>query len=171
MQAFLVAACALGILVGMRLSRGGGADQSALNEETFAGTWQLQSVNGNRVGPRVDSAVISQQVTFSQGRVHGVTVLRADTEAGTTAMPFPDQSVTEVTASADGHDVTVVWDGTYTLLDKNRADLRIGRAGYRAVVAPDPVTHHLEFDHDTILTYPGRARYRAVRQVAQRPAS
>ena len=81
-------------------------------------------------------------------------------------MPFPDQSVSQVTTGADGHDVTVVWKGTYTLLDSHRLALHVGKASYNAVVTPDPATRHLEFDHDTILTFPGKARYRATHQVA-----
>ncbi|HZO88272.1 MAG TPA: hypothetical protein VFB38_08025 [Chthonomonadaceae bacterium] len=156
---------AVGVLVGMRMGPAHrGAQAPAWTERTLAGTWELQSIKGDPVGPNADSVILSQRVTFQAGKLTGETHLRANTDAATTAMPFPDQSVRKVIPGALSQDVTVTWDGTYKLLDRNRIELQIGKANYRAAVTLNPQAHTMEADHDIILTYPGPARYRSLPQ-------
>ncbi len=162
LQAYLAAFCALGVFVGVRMAHKSHPGAVSALARTLNGTWTLQSVNGDPVGPNADSVVLSQQITFQDGKLHGETHLRADTAAATTAMPFPDDSVRSVHAGADGHDVTVVWDGSYTLQENHILALQVGKASYRAVVTLHPAAHTLELDHDAILTFPGPTRYLAV---------
>jgi hypothetical protein len=149
----------LGALFSFALFRGTFGPPS-LSSELLSGTWSLQTLTNAPIGPNSRSAILSQFITFRNGTLRGVTKLRADTDAATYAMPFPDESVSQVLTSIDGRDINVVWNGTYQILSKDRIELRIGSAYYRVVARWDADTQTLEMDHDAILTYPGPARYR-----------
>jgi hypothetical protein len=167
LQAFLAAFCALGVFMGVRMAHTHrGRVVPSLSEQALAGTWELRTVHGDPVGPDVDSVVLSQRIHFQDGRLQGETRLHADTAAATTAMPFPDESVRSVRAGADGHEVTVTWDGSYILRDNRILELHIGNATYRAAVTLDPAAHTLMMDHDAILTFPGPTRYQALSQAS-----
>jgi hypothetical protein len=155
-----------GVLGGLILTGPRTSAAPPLTEQTLAGTWELQSINEVPVGPDKDSVLLAQRVTFRDGKLHGETSLRPDTNAATSDMPFPDDSVTAVHASADDHDVTVTWDGTYRLLPEHRLELRIGKAFYRVEAIFNPTTRTLQFDHDAVLTFRGAARYRPVAKLA-----
>lgn len=162
LHTLLAGAGALGLFLGVHLTHRPGVRETPLSEQTLDGAWELTAVNGDPVGPKADSTVLSQRITFRQGRAFGETVLRARSEVATTALPFPDQSVRRVIASPDGHDVTVKWDGAYTLLENRRLELHFGAATYRAAVTLAPNARSLRFDHDAILTFPGPTDYRAL---------
>ena len=161
-QLALATVCCVGVFGGAHLSRAGGANgQSvALSQTRLNGAWELQSVGGDAVGPGVESGVVSQRVMFANGTVQGETRLLAASASATTAMPFPDLSVSRVTESDDGHEITVYWNGTCALLPNNRLQFRIGKAQYPLAAHFDPQTMGLEMEQDVILTYKGAAHYR-----------
>lgn len=160
---------AVGVFAGARLSQAPAtASASALTAETVDGTWELQSVGGDPIGPNVESGVLSQKVVFGHGAVQGETRLLAASAAGTTTMPFPDLSVASVQDSADSHTVTVTWSGTYAVLPNNRLDLHIGKAQYKLAGKINPQTHLLELEQDAILTYKGMALYRSAQSIARK---
>jgi hypothetical protein len=99
-------------------------------------------------------------------KIQGETQMRASSDAATTAMPFPDESVSHVEAGADGYAVTLKWEGTCRVLPENRIEFQIGKASYKASVSFDPKTNQLELDHDAILTFKGPAHYRRNTPVA-----
>ncbi len=165
-QIMIVITCAAGIMIGSRYSKmHHTAVNTELNPGSLQGKWELKSVNGDPVGPNVQSVVLDQQVNFQDGEVHGQTRLHADTPSGTTNMPLPDETATEVKTSADGKVVTIRWDGTYNIKSGNRLELHIGKATYNAIVSPNIKKHTLELDHDTILTFPGKALYSPVEKI------
>lgn len=160
LQVFLALACAVGVFAGVRVSQNKkNHDSAPLTEQTLAGTWELKSINGDLVGPNVQSVILLQRVTLQNGLICGETRLRADTEAAVSSMPFPDESVTSVKTSMDGFDVAVQWNGTYTILSSHLVELKLGHAAYRVAIKPDPRTHALDFDHDVVLVYKGIAHY------------
>lgn len=142
-----------------------------LSEETLAGTWELQAVGTDPVGEKTDSMLLSQRVTFAKGRLHGETHLRADTTAASTAMPFPDQTATDVKTSADGHEVAVSWDGKYKVLENNRLELSVGKAQYRLAATIDSKARQLTMDHDAVLTFKGATHYGAALSVSARTSA
>ena len=158
LQILLVLVCAVGVFAGARMSRSNAAALPLLAQQ-IAGTWELQSVNGDPIGPHADSVVLMQRVAFQGGILRGATRLRADTPAGTTMMPFPDESAKSVSATTDGRYVDVDWTGTYTVLDEKRIELHIGKATYRMEAKINLQNHTLECDHDAILTFPGSTHY------------
>jgi hypothetical protein len=159
-QWMLAAGAAIGVLLGTHLTKQQSAAQANIFIlERLEGTWELRSLKGEAVGTKAKTALLSQRMTFRQGRVMGVTRLRAGTEAATNAMPFPDASVRRVRFSEDGLEVLVYWDGTYQLKNSNHLDFTIGKAMYGAGLKFNPQTSALELEHDTILTYPGAAVY------------
>ena len=160
---------AFGVFAGAHLSQAHGA--TAEGELTLAGVngeWELQSVGGDAIGPNVESGVLSQKVIFKRGKVQGETVLLAASMAGTTTMPFPDLSVSDVRTSDDDHTVTVTWTGTYAVLPNNRLDLRIGKAQYKLAGKINPQSGLLELEQDAILTYKGMALYRSTQAIARK---
>ncbi len=160
-QLGLAVVCCIGVFGGAHLSRAGGAEGgAALSQTRLDGVWELQSVGGDPVGPDVESGVISQRIVFANGKIQGETRLLAASVSATTAMPFPDLSVSRVTESEDGHDVVVYWNGTAVLLPNNRLDFRIGKAQYPLAAHFNPQTNALEMEQDAILTYKGVAVYR-----------
>jgi hypothetical protein len=170
MQALLAAVCALGVLIGARIAHlHSGLPAPPLTAQALAGTWELESVNGDPVGPNADSVLLAQRITFQGGKLQGETHLRADTAAATTSMPFPDASVRSVQASADGHEVTVSWDGAYTLRQGRTLQFQVGKASYQATITLNPAAHTLTLDHDAILTFPGPTRYHLVSTPATQP--
>ena len=128
-------------------------------ERNLTGTWALKAVNGELIGPHVASDVLMQRVTFENGKLRGDTRLRANTAAGTTDMPFPDESAKSATTSSDGRYLDVAWEGVYTVLDSRRLELKIGKTGAIVEAHFDSGDRALEFDHDAILTVPGGVRY------------
>lgn len=162
-QTLMALICAVGVFVGVRMSHVRNKTAApAQSAQAVEGTWELQSINGDPVGQKADSVILSQRMTLRGGRIEGETRLPADTPAATTSMPFPDESVERVEASADGHEVTVSWSGTYSRKSDRVLELQIGQATYRAALTLDPVARTLEMDHDAILTFKGPARYQAV---------
>lgn len=160
-QLALAVVCCVGVFGGAHLSRAGGAnDGAALSQTRLDGAWELQSVGGEPIGPDVESGVVSQRVVFANGTIQGETRLLASSASATTTMPFPDMSVSRVTESADGHDVTVYWNGTAALLPNNRLEFHIGKAQYPLAAHFNPQTMALEMEQDAILTYKGVAVYR-----------
>ena len=160
---------AIGVFAGARLSRAHTVSgDSALTAAAVDGTWELQSVGDDPIGPNVESGVLSQKVVFGHGAVQGETRLLAASAAGTTTMPFPDLSVADIQESADSHTVTVTWRGTYTVLPNSRLDLRIGKAQYKLAGKINFHTHLLELEQDAILTYKGAALYRSTQTLAHK---
>ena len=160
-QLALATVCCVGVFGGAHLSRAGGAsDGAALSQTRLNGAWELQSVGGDPVGPAVESGVVSQRIEFADGKIQGETHLLAASASATTAMPFPDLSVSRVVESDDGHEITVYWNGTCALLPNNRLDFHIGKAQYPLAAHFDPQTMGLEMEQDAILTYKGAAHYR-----------
>lgn len=171
LQVLLAAACALGVFAGVRVQKSNAETARTLTEQALAGTWELRALDGTAIGPNSPTALLSQRLTFQNGRLHGETRLRADSEAATLTMPFPDSSVDAVTPSPDGYLVTVRWSGSYKPVRANLVALKVGKAGYRVKITPLPGTRALELDHDAILTYKGAARYVSVSpQTAFSPA-
>lgn len=156
----LVCVCGLGLLGGTYFARQRQA-LPALNEATLQGTWALQSIGSDPVGPEVASTVISQKISFAGGKLHGETVLRGDSPATAATLPFPDETVTRVVSSPDGHEVTATWDGSYTWLDERRLEFQVGKAKFLIAAHLDPNSHQLQLDQDAILTYRGLAHYQA----------
>lgn len=162
-QTLMALICAVGVFVGVRMSHVRSKTAApAQSAQSVEGTWELRTINGDPVGQKADSVILSQRMTLRGGRIEGETRLPADTPAATTSMPFPDESVEKVEASADGHEVTVSWSGTYSRKSDRVLELQIGQAAYRAALTLDPVARTLEMDHDAILTFKGPARYQAV---------
>ena len=159
-QLILAGVCVIGILGGARLARNRARESGnrLWNESALTGTWELKTVGNDPVGPDKDSAVLSQRVTFTAGKLRGETHLRGDVPA-TAALPFPDASVHKVQSSLDGHDITVTWDGTYTVEDNGRIGLHVGKAFYFALGSWRNGGQTLQFDHDLVLTYQGATRY------------
>lgn len=164
MQAFLAAAVALGIFCGTHIATHRHTDLSILSDRTLQGRWDLLSVGGEPIGPKVASGVLSQQLFFDHGKLHGETRLLASTPAGATQMPFPDQSVKQVRVSPEGYDAVATWEGSYRLLDAHQMALYVGQARYLVRGSIDPKAHALILDHDAILTYQGASRYKSGQQ-------
>ncbi len=159
--AFLV--CVLAGFAVIRMTMRASADtESAVTQRALNGVRTLHSVNGDPVGPTAAYVIATQDITFRDGKFHGLTMLRADTDAGTSVLPFPDETVTRVVASADGRWLNVYWDGTFSIIDDRRIELRIGKAAYLATVDIRPSQHTVAFNHDPILTFHGEARYCAM---------
>lgn len=168
-QVVLAVVCAAGVFGGSQLSRSSRASDTAdLSAERIEGTWDLQSVGGEAIGPDVQSGVILQHVTFLHGKIQGETRLLATSVAATTAMPFPDLSVAHVEESQDSHEVAVTWKGTYTLLPNNRVEFRIGKAQYKLAAKFNMSPFGLEMEQDTILTYKGATLYRPLSMLAKK---
>ncbi len=160
LRTLLVGISALGACGGLYAYNTRQANPSfTLSETTLAGTWDLQAVGADPVGEKTDSVLLSQRVIFGNGRLHGETRLRAETTAASTAMPFPDQTATDVKTSPDGHEVDVSWDGKYKVLENNRLELSIGKAQYRLAATINPKAKQLTMDHDAVLTFKGATRY------------
>ena len=160
-QLALATVCCVGVFGGAHLSRAGLAgDGAALSPERLNGAWELQSVGGDPIGPDVESGVLSQHIVITDGKIQGETRLLASSASATTAMPFPDLSVSRVTESDDGHDITVYWNGTCALLPNNRLQFHIGKAQYPLAAHFDTQTNGLVMEQDAILTYKGAAHYR-----------
>jgi|SRR5579871_2637524 len=134
----------------------------AVTDQALAGTWELMSVAGDSVGPNMPSTVLSQKVTFQNGSVSGVTRLRPGTEAATTAMPFPDASVTQIYTNPSSREVVVTWDGAYRLLPDGRIEVKMGARRFKIAARYNPINRALEMDSDAILTYRGGSCYHAV---------
>ena len=168
-QVGLALVCCVGVFSGAHLSKANDANKTvALNAEQLDGTWELQSVGGDPIGPDVESGVLAQKMTIAHGKVQGETRLLATSAAATTAMPFPDLSVAHVEESQDGHEVRVTWNGTVAILPNSRVELRIGKAQYRLAVHFNPKTLGLEMEQDAILTYKGVAKYRTATEMARK---
>lgn len=168
-QVGLALVCCVGVFSGAHLSQAKNAKEAAsLSAEQLNGTWELQSVGGEPIGPDVESGVISQKMTIANGKVKGETRLLAASAAATTSMPFPDLSIAHVEESADGHEVRAAWNGTITLLPNDRVELRIGKTQYRLGVHFNPKTLGLEMEQDAILTYKGIAKYRTTIEMARK---
>jgi hypothetical protein len=168
-QIGLALVCCVGVFYGAHLSQAKNANQAAsLNAEQLNGTWELQSVGGEPIGPNVESGVISQKMTVAHGKVQGETRLLATSAAATTSMPFPDLSIAHVEESQDGHEVCATWNGTVAILPNDRVELHIGKTQYRLGVHFNPKTLGLELEQDAILTYKGVAKYRATVEMARK---
>ena len=168
-QVGLALVCCVGVFGGAHLSRANNANENTvLSAEQLNGTWELQSVGGEPIGPDVESGVLAQKMTVTHGKVQGETRLLAASAAATTAMPFPDLSVARVEESQDGHEVRVTWNGTIAILPNNRIELRIGKAQYRLAAHFNPKTLGLEMEQDAILTYKGVAKYRTATEMARK---
>ncbi len=159
LQTLFALLCALGVFAGIHLTNRRAHNMGALTERALQGVWELRSVGADPIGPNTHTDVLSQHVSFYNGRLHGDTRLLASTPAGANQMPFPDQSVNRVEVNTVENTVIVLWDGTYKLLDGRRMELKVGQALYRLEATLNPKTHVLTLDHDVILTYPGATRY------------
>lgn len=124
------------------------------------GTWELESLDGTAIGEQTTSPILSQRMSLRDGTIRGETRVRANTDASTSSMPFPDESVTRVVASADETAVRVLWDGTYQLDDNQQLALHVGKAVYFVKVAWKRDRNVVELNQDTILTIHGAATYR-----------
>ncbi|HLK57539.1 MAG TPA: hypothetical protein VKU00_13310 [Chthonomonadaceae bacterium] len=159
-QLMLAGAGMIGVLVGLRLSLPHSHARPAPTDEArIEGDWELQSINGTPVGLKTASAIVEQKVHFQDGKLQGVTRVIADSEAGTTAMPFPDESVSEVKAGVLNNEVQILWKGTYLVLPNHLVEVHLGKATYRLTIKVDPDKGTLNMDQDTILTYRGPAAY------------
>lgn len=164
MQMLLAAGGAAGVFLGTQLAQKPRVEEGhLLSPQALEGVWELHSLNGVTLDVKANLPVLSQRITLREGRIFGETRLRTGSEASTAAMPFPDASVRRVTASPDGFETRVFWDGRCSLRKKNNLDFTIGKAQYRANARWNPQSLTLELDHDAILTYPGTAVYRPAR--------
>lgn len=171
LQVAAAAFCALAIFIGVMLNRQPKHDQEGVAlSSVVKGTWQLVSVNGNKVSDP-NSVVLSQEMTLGNGKVHGITHMKGETDAATVAMPFPDDTVTSVKQSADGHDVTLTWEGKYDTINRSHAEFQIGKATYRTEIQVNPTGDTIRLDNDIILTYKGAAVYQKVEKDADPNAS
>jgi hypothetical protein len=162
-RACLAGLFVVGVFSGVGISDGRiRAEATPITEQALTGAWELTSVAGAPVGPNMPSAVMSQKVTFQNGVVTGVTRLRPGSVAATTAMPFPDASVTQIYTNPTSQEVVVTWDGTYRLLRDGCIEVKLGTRRFRIGARYNPVSRALEMDHDAILTYRGGASYHAV---------
>jgi hypothetical protein len=152
------AICAFGIAILIRTMQNSAIPTKA-PAEALDGTWELKSLNGLPIGETTSSAIVSQRVSFREGKIRGETLIRANTDAATSAMPFPDESVTKVLSNSDETGVRVLWNGTYDLDEHQQLALHIGKAIYFIKVTRQPDTHSLELNQDTILTVHGTAKY------------
>ena len=161
-QTIMVGAGVVGVLIGVRLTQPHkNAAVTHADEAAIEGDWELVSVNGLPVGPRAESVIISQKVHFHDGKLQGETHVVANSEAGTTAMPFPDESVAEVKAGLGNNEVVVLWSGSYFTLPNHIVEMHIGKATYRVTMQDDSSQNTLNMEQDAILTYRGPAAYRA----------
>jgi hypothetical protein len=131
-----------------------------LSAQTIAGAWELQSLSGQAVGDKSALGILSQHVVLKEGRISGETRLKS--QADTTALPFPDESVSAVETEADGT-TRVRWNGTYEIVDGKRFSLRIGKAAFLVPAQRDSSSLLLSCDSDLILTSSGAAIYRPVK--------
>ncbi len=161
-QAWALALCTLAVLGAARWSGGRRAAAPPLTEQLVRGDWQLVSVNGDPVGPNVESVIVSQELRLRDGLVDGVTRIRSDTPAAASAMPFPDQTVSNIKLPIGMGELVARWHGAYRIAGGSRLEMRIGSATYWITVEANSRARMLTLDHDAILTYRGAARYRAL---------
>ena len=156
-QSVLTVVCAVGILgaSGYRALRPG-KPSAPLSAQTLAGIWELQSLNGQAVGEKSQSGIVSQHVVLRDGQISGETRLKPNAEI---ALPFPDESVAKVETAANGETV-VRWNGTYEIADGKRLALHVGKAAFFIPAQRDPKSLLLSCDNDIILTTQGIALYR-----------
>jgi hypothetical protein len=145
----------LAVLRFTRLSREAESNRLA---QHFTGTWELESL-GTKPLASPTSEILSQKATFENNLATGETRIRANTPAGTDAIPFPDKSARTVEVSLDGKEVTVKWRGTYEILSAGRVTLKCGSSTNTVQVRWDAIKQRLLCDHDFILTYPEAAQY------------
>ncbi len=156
-QSALTVVCAVGILgaSGYRALHPG-RPSAPLSAQTLAGIWELQSLNGQEVGGKSSSGILSQHVVLRDGQIMGETRLKPTAEI---VLPFPDESVSKVETAANGETV-VRWNGTYEIMDGKRIALHIGKAAFLIPAQHDPKSLLLSCDDDLILTTHGIALYR-----------
>lgn len=138
----------------------GAAEPAALNGPMLGGTWQLFTVDREPTGERSSYGVISQRMALRAGKVRGETIIRASSDAGSVAMPFPDESVDRVIPNADETGFRVLWSGTYEVDSSRQVTLHIGKAVYFVKLTLSADRQAIEFNQDVILTAHGAAVYR-----------
>ena len=153
---FLVAILVLWAV--LRITRLSREAESKRLAQHFTGTWELESL-GAKTLASPNSEILSQKATFENNRATGETRIRANTPAGTDALPFPDKSARTVEVSLDGKEVTVKWRGTYEILSGGRITLKFGSSTNTVQARWDAVKQRLLCDHDFILIYPEAAQY------------
>jgi hypothetical protein len=160
--AALLAAAAFGAIFAIT---GSASDRKA--PPALEGTWELSSLNGEPTGSEAWPAVVWQKVSFRGGTVRGETVVKMEKQAGGVRLPFPDESVDRVVATADGTGLRALWSGTYQVGARDQVILHIGKAIYFVKVSPTPNGETIGFNQDVILALPGAASYR--RSLYHRP--
>lgn len=126
----------------------------------LSGTWELETMAGKSVGNAPNNDILFQKVTFQNGVLHGETRIRADSAAGTTAMPFADTTIRQYSESADGKMLTFLWNGTYTVQKGWQVTLQLNKTLFTVGAKWDAKQKRLTLDHDFALTYEGTFLYR-----------
>ncbi len=151
-------------LVGLRWNRYQRSNQQVELERLLNGTFELEQVADQKVGENSD--LLSQKITFSGGKMAGETRIKTNSPAGTTAIPFPDKTISGYRDSLDGEVTTFRWQGAYSALSGWRMTCHVGTSTYTVNTHWDAKTHILSLERDFILTYPGPFRYRLVASYA-----
>jgi|GEM_PF-6217231 len=161
-QSVLTVLCAAAILaVSCYRALRPGKPLISLSAQTVAGTWELQSLDGQALGKKSNSGIVLQRISLRDGRIFGETHLKLTADP-TQPLPFPDESVSKVESEPSGNTV-VRWNGTYSVVDGKRFALKIGKAAFFIPAHRDPQTLLLSCDNDLILNTQGTALYRPVK--------
>lgn len=124
------------------------------------GTWELESLAGQSIGATAKSDILFQSITFQNGALRGETRIRADSPAGTSAIPFADSTIRQASESMDGKTLTFLWNGTYTALRGWQVTVQLNKTLFTVGAKWDKKTQRLTLDHDFALTYEGAFVYR-----------
>jgi hypothetical protein len=136
------------------------ATSNAADTPTLDGTWELSRLDGVSLGETSPAGILTQRMALRAGKVRGETVIRANSDAPTATLPFPDESVDRVITNADETGVRVLWSGTYRMDDQGQITLHIGKAVYFVKMTWGAGHQSLAFNQDVILTLHGDATYR-----------
>jgi hypothetical protein len=136
------------------------ATSNAADAPTLDGTWELSRLDGVSIADSSPEGILSQRMALRAGKVRGETVIRANADAPTATLPFPDESVDRVITNADETGVRILWSGTYRIDDQGQITLHIGKAVYFVKMTWGAEHQSLAFNQDAILTLHGAANYR-----------
>ena len=169
-QVGLALVCCVGVFSGAHLSKANNAKEAvALSAEQLDGTWELQSVGEEPIGPDVESGVSCAENDHCAWQSARRNPSAGDKRGGNhVPCRFPTSVWRMSRQVSDGHEVRVAWNGTVAILPNSRVELRIGKAQYRLAVHFNPKTLGLEMEQDAILTYKGIAKYRTATEMARK---
>jgi hypothetical protein len=158
-QFMLVALFLLVVWGGLRVTRFLRDKEVSQLAQHLNGTWELESLSGKNLSA-TNADLLYHKVTFQNGTFHGETRIRADSPAGTTALPFADATIRQYSESVDGKILTFLWNGTYTVQKAGQVTVQLNKTLFTIGVLWEAKQNRLVLERDCALTYEGRYIYR-----------